>query len=206
MKGLVFSIEEFAVHDGDGLRTSIFLKGCPLRCLWCHNPEGLEMKPQRVRNPNGCLHCGRCDASCIHPEGCIACGHCAAYCPRGLIRIAGQWWESAELAERVKRNFPDLSRAGVTLSGGEILMQPAFTAELLDKLRPLNRAIETCGHGDSEWFAQILERVEFVFMDVKHMDDARHRELTGVGNGLIQRNLEQLMTSGVPFTIRVPTI
>lgn len=106
MMGLIFSIEEFAVHDGDGLRTAVFFKGCPLRCSWCHNPEGLLMMPQRVRNPNGCLRCGRCDAVCPTPTHCTACGHCAAYCPRGLIRVAGQYWDAEKLAAHVKANFP----------------------------------------------------------------------------------------------------
>ncbi len=207
MKGLVFSIEEFAVHDGPGLRTTVFLKGCPLRCLWCHNPEGLEMKPQRIRNTNGCLHCGHCDSVCPQKSAeCSACGRCAPYCPKGLIRIAGQWWEASSLAQHVKQLFPVPEVGGVTLTGGEVLMQPAFTAELLDNLLPLNRAIETSGYGDEHWFVEIIKRLEFVFMDVKHMNSARHRELTGYGNERIQQNLELLMESGIAFTIRVPTI
>lgn len=206
MMGLIFSIEEFAVHDGDGLRTAVFFKGCPLRCSWCHNPEGLLMMPQRVRNPNGCLRCGRCDAVCPTPTHCTACGHCAAYCPRGLIRVAGQYWDAEKLAAHVKANFPPGTNGGVTLTGGEVLMQPDFLLELLDALKPLSRAVETCGYGDSDIFSRMLERLEFVFMDVKLMDGPRHLRYTGRDNRLILENLEQLKLSDVPFVIRVPVI
>ena len=206
MEGLIFSIEEFAVHDGDGLRTAIFFKGCPLRCRWCHNPEGLVLKPQRVRNRNGCLECGRCVQACPTPGKCSACGACASFCPRGLIRIAGERWSASALAQRVKRNFPPGIQAGVTLSGGEVFMQPDFLMELLDELAPLHRAIETSGYCSEEHFSRALERLEFVFMDVKHMDDEQHRHYTGVGNARILANLEILKRSGVPFVIRVPTI
>lgn len=206
MEGLIFSIEEFAVHDGDGLRTAIFFKGCPLRCRWCHNPEGLSPKPQRVRNRNGCLECGRCQQACPTPGNCSACGTCAAFCPRGLIRIAGETWSADALARKVKRNFPPGIQAGVTLSGGEVFMQPEFLMELLDELAPLHRAIETSAYCSAETFARALERLEFVFMDIKHMDDEQHRYYTGVGNQRILENLEILKRSGVPFAIRVPTI
>lgn len=206
MEGLIFSIEEFAVHDGDGLRTAIFFKGCPLRCRWCHNPEGLTAVPQRIRNRNGCLECGRCVQACPTPEKCSACGVCAAYCPRGLIRIAGERWNALALAQKVKRNFPPGIQAGVTLSGGEVFMQAEFMMELLDALAPLHRAIETSAYCPPEIFTQALQRLEFVFMDVKHMDDSLHRHYTGVSNRKILENLEILKASGVPFAIRVPTI
>lgn len=206
MKGLIFSIEEFAVHDGDGLRTAIFFKGCPLRCRWCHNPEGLILKPQRIRNRNGCLECGRCAQACPTPGECSACGKCAAFCPRGLIRIAGESWEAKDLARRVKRNFPPGIQAGVTLSGGEVFMQGEFMLELLDALKPLHRAIETSGYCSGELFARAMEHLEFVFMDIKHMDDTMHRRYTGVGNERILANLEILKNAGIPFAIRVPCI
>ena len=206
MKGLIFSIEEFAVHDGEGLRTAVFFKGCPLRCRWCHNPEGLLPKPQRIRNHNGCVQCGRCAGACPTPGDCTACGHCAAYCPMGLIRIAGEYWEAVDLALRVKRSFPAGVKGGVTLSGGEVFMQPQFLLELLECLKPLHRAIETSAYCAPAVFAQALEKLEFVFMDVKIMDDERHCHYTGVSNQRILSNLETLKSSGVPFTIRVPVI
>ncbi len=206
MKGLIFSIEEFAVHDGEGLRSSIFFKGCMLRCKWCHNPEGLLPVPQRVKNHNGCLNCGRCEAACPTPDHCSACGHCAAYCPRGLIRIAGEYWEPEDLAQRIKRNFPSGMKAGVTLSGGEIFMQPEFLLALLPALRPLHRAIETSAYCEGELFSQALKELEFVFMDLKHMDSSLHRYYTGVDNQKILANLERLKSSGLPFVIRVPAI
>ncbi len=206
MKGLIFSIEEFAVHDGDGLRTAVFFKGCPLRCRWCHNPEGLEPRPQRIRNPNGCINCGRCYQVCPTPLNCTACGHCATYCPRGLIRIVGEYWDATELARRIKRNFPKGVEAGVTLSGGEVFMQPDFLLELLDQLHPLHRIIETSAYCSAESFIEALKRLEFVFMDVKIMDDNLHQMYTGVSNRCILQNLEILKSSDVPFTIRVPMI
>ena len=206
VKGLIFSIEEFAVHDGEGLRTAVFFKGCPLRCRWCHNPEGLLPKPQRIRNNNGCLHCGRCEQACSSRKQCIACGQCAAYCPRGLIRIAGEYWEAAVLAARVKRNFPCGVKGGVTLSGGEVFMQPEFLLELLEYLRPLHRAIETSAYCTPDIFSQALKKLEFVFMDVKLMDDQLHQHYTGVSNRPVLENLEVLKSSGIPFVIRIPMI
>lgn len=206
MKGLIFSIEEFAVHDGEGLRAAIFFKGCPLRCQWCHNPEGLSIRPQRAKNPNACLHCRRCEAVCPSPGRCTACGRCVPYCPRDLIRIVGETWEATQLARHVKGFYPPHTRGGVTLSGGEVLMQPEFLLELLDALSPLHRAIETSGYCPTDLFGEVLRHLEFVFMDIKHMDEQQHRTYTGVSNQKILENLEILKASGVPFVIRVPVI
>ncbi len=204
MKGLVFAIEEMAVHDGPGLRTTIFLKGCPLRCQWCHNPEGWEMRSQRVKNPNGCLHCGACAMPC--ETACGACGNCLARCPRGLIRISGKWWDARDLAERVRANEALLRAGGVTISGGEPLMQPGFLVELLDVLSPLHRAIETSGYGRAEDWEAALARLELVYFDVKLVDSEKHRRYTGVENGRILHNLKILKERGVPFIVRIPTI
>jgi pyruvate formate lyase activating enzyme len=204
MKGLVFAIEELAVHDGPGLRTTVFLKGCPLRCQWCHNPEGWEMRPRRLKNPNGCLNCGACDTPCA--ESCFGCGNCLPRCPRGLIRVSGKWWEPEELARRVLVNEPLLREGGVTVSGGEPLMQPEFLMELLDQLKPVHRAIETSGYGRETDFRAVLTRLEMVYFDVKIADSEKHRMYTGVGNEPIRRNLDILKSSGVPFVVRIPTI
>ena len=204
MKGLVFAIEEMAVHDGPGLRTAVFLKGCPLRCMWCHNPEGFVMEPQRVKSPNGCLRCGACNVSCA--SQCVACGKCLPLCPRGLLRISGIWWEPDALARRIRINEPFLKEGGVTVSGGEALMQPEFLKELLEALSPLHRAIETSGYAREEDWRQVLERVEMVYYDIKLIAAEKHREYTGVSNDLIMRNFELLKESGVPFIVRIPVI
>ncbi|MCI9436959.1 MAG: glycyl-radical enzyme activating protein [Lachnospiraceae bacterium] len=208
MKGTIFSIEEFAVFDGEGIRVNVFFKGCPLRCRWCHNPEGLKGKKQIVHSPNGCQHCGRCRRVCPSPEHCIACGACILECPKRLIRFSGEEWEAHDLARRILKLSPVLkaSGGGVTFSGGEVLMQPDFLCALLEETAQLNRAVETSGYGKEEDFVRMLERVDFVFFDLKVMDRERHRHYTGVCNDLILENARRLMGSGVRHTFRVPFI
>ena len=204
MKGLIFAIEEMAVHDGFGLRTAVFLKGCPLRCQWCHNPEGLELRPQRIRNLNGCVNCGACRTDCS--DSCTGCGKCLYRCPNDLLRISGKWWEAKDLAHRILQNEPLLRMGGATLSGGEVLLQAEFAAELLDHLSPLHRAIETSGFGSETHWRMLLERLELVYFDIKLADSTMHKRYTGVGNEQILRNLAILKQSSVPFIVRIPTI
>lgn len=204
VKGLVFAIEEMAVHEGPGLRSAIFLKGCPLRCKWCHNPEGWTMTPQRVKNPNGCIGCGACQTPCS--ANCSACGACLPNCPRELLRISGTWWGAKALAAHVRKNEPFLQQGGVTISGGEVLMQPQFLIELLKALAPLHRAVETSGYGSSFQWKKALAHLELVYYDIKLVDEKRHRYFTGVNNALILKNLTLLKNSGVPFILRIPTI
>ena len=207
MQGLVFDIEEFALFDGPGIRTAVFMKGCPLRCNWCHNPEGLRLKPDRVVS-SLCVQCGRCKTVCAHPDGCIACGECVSVCPRGCIRIAGQWWEAKDLADKILQNAPILKMngGGVTFSGGECSLQTPFLLEVCSYLGDLHKAIETCGHAPEEKFRQLLGAVDLVMFDIKHTDPAMHKLHTGVDNRLIRKNLQQLIDSGVPFIARVPVI
>lgn len=207
MTGRIFAIEEFAVFDGPGIRVNVFFKGCPLRCRWCHNPEGLSSGRQIVRSPNGCLACGRCRAVCPSPDTCVLCGNCINACPRGLLRFAGEEWTSDALAKRVLRLKPILQNGGgVTFSGGEVLMQPDFLCEMLDKTAVLHRAVETCGQGRTEDFLRMLDRVELVFFDLKVMDSERHWYFTGVPNERILSHAKLLMKSGVPHVFRVPFI
>ena len=209
MKGTIFSIEEFAVHDGDGVRINVFFKGCPLRCRWCHNPEGWDPKPRIVKNPNGCLKCGICAGVCTHREtGCVLCRECMYNCPRDLIRISGQEWEAEDLAKKLL-SYEHLLKScngGLTFSGGEVLMQSEFLCELLEKTSSLNRVIETSGYGKPEEFNKVLKLVDFVFYDLKIMDSEKHKIYTGASNELILKNAESLMVSGVPFTVRIPVI
>lgn len=208
MKGLIFSIEEFAVYDGDGIRVNVFFKGCPLRCQWCHNPEGWEKKIQIVKNPNGCVHCGACDAVCPKGAECILCDQCVIHCPRNLIRESGYWIEAEELAKRLLRYKPVLepSGGGLTFSGGEVLMQADFLCAILEKTACMHRIIETSGYGEPEKWKRVLELVDFVYYDLKIMDSEKHKHYTGVSNTLILENARILLDSGVPCTIRVPFI
>ena len=208
VQGTVFEIRQLAVHDGPGIRTTVFLKGCPLRCSWCHNPEGLSFAPQLMVSANGCTGCGRCRAVCPHPEGCVACGACVTACPLGLRRMAGSSWTAQALADRLLRDadYVGGGGGGFTFSGGEPTAQSAFLLETLDRLLGSHRAIETSGHCPPSVFAEVLQRVEYVMLDLKGMDPAAHRAHTGQENGLILTNLDALAASGLPFVVRVPLI
>lgn len=208
VKGLIFSIEEFAVFDGEGIRVNVFFKGCPLRCKWCHNPEGWEKEEQIVKNPNGCVQCGICKGVCTSPESCVLCGKCIVNCPRNLIRKSGEYYTADDLAEKLLKFERILknSGGGLTFSGGEVLMQADFLCELLDKTASMHRIIETSGYGNSDKFREVLKRVDFVYYDLKIMDCEKHKYYTGVSNELILKNAKLLFESGVPCVIRVPFI
>jgi len=203
MNGIIFDIKEMAVHDGPGLRTTVFLKGCPLRCIWCHNPEGLSPMPQLSVRKNGCRACGLCQKGCSHPD-CQPFGRCLHICPQGLLSVAGKEISPEALAQRLKRNRA--LRGGVTFSGGEPLMQAQFLLEVLDRLEGIPVAIETSGYADEAVFRSVIERMDLVYMDLKLADDNQHRKYTGASNALILRNLQILRDSGVPCIIRTPLI
>lgn len=202
MKGCVFEIREFCVHDGPGVRTTVFFKGCPLRCLWCQNPEGLAFEPELLVTDRPCLGCGNCRRVCSGPE------LRAAACPAGRLRFAGVRMDAAELAARLLRDrefFAD-SGGGVTFSGGEPLAQPEFLFALCGELSGIHKAIETSGFASPKVYAEMLRNVDLVFQDLKHSDPKRHRELTGQDNVLILNNLDLLKQSGKPFVARLPLI
>ena len=209
MKGLIFSIEEFAVFDGNGIRVNVFFKGCPLRCKWCHNPEGFEHKITVMRNHNVCVQCGECYRVCKNKDtGCVLCGKCMVNCPRSALRKSGRWYESEELAKKLLRYKPivEMSGGGLTFSGGEVLMQADFLCEVLKATASMHRIIETSGYGCDEAFKRVLENVDFVYLDLKVMDAEKHKFYTGVDNAKILQNAKILMQSGVPFKIRIPFI
>lgn len=207
MIGTVFDIKEMTVHDGPGSRVTVFLKGCPLRCLWCHNPEGLSPHPQLMVKENMCVKCGLCKRGCTHTE-CQPFGRCVHACPKGLISISGQIMTSDELAEKLKTYAPFLNSVGggVTFSGGEPLMQPDFVIDTANKLEGIHKALQTSGYCSNEKFKQVLEKMDYVLFDLKLADEQKHIEYTGVSNRPILKNFETLKTSGKEFVIRIPLI
>ncbi len=206
MTGHIFDIKELAVHDGPGLRLTVFLKGCPLRCAWCHNPEGLSPAPQLMVRRSVCTNCGLCRRPCSHPE-CRPFGRCLHICPNGALSVTGEEIEAGALAEKLRRRLSFLGGAGgVTFSGGEPLMQPAFLHGVMNALGDVPCAVETSGYAPEDVFLGLARRMELVYMDVKLADDAQHRRYTGVSNAPILRNLAALRQSGIPAVIRTPLI
>lgn len=208
MTGTIFDIKQLAVYDGPGIRTTVFLKGCPLRCQWCHNPEGLSFKPQLMVSKGSCIHCGKCEEVCKHPDDCTLCGECIRVCPLHLRKICGTLMEVDELVERLlkDRDYLQSVKGGVTFSGGEPTGQPEFLLACLKRLSSMHRCIETSGYCKEEIFAEILEELDYIIMDIKLVDEERHKYYTGVSNKRILRNLEQVKKCGKPFRIRIPVI
>jgi len=205
--GILFDVKELSVNDGPGLRTSVFLKGCPLRCIWCHNPEGLLPRPQLMESGAPCLGCGACRGGCGHAD-CRPFGRCLHVCPQGRLRVCGWREEAGALAARIREQESLLasSGGGVTLTGGEPLLQGGFLLALMAELKPLHVAVETSGCGDPDLFGEVARRADLLMVDLKQMDDGVHRRLTGAGNGPILSNLSRLMASGRPFIARIPLI
>lgn len=223
-KGRIFSIERYAVHDGEGIRTIVFLKGCPLSCLWCANPEGQDPTSQLLFLPDRCIACGRCVDVCPtgaasrsaegeieqRPMLCRGCGLCAAECCSNARSLAGREVDVAEVMAEVARDVPFYRRSGggLTVSGGEPVAQPKFTAALLAECHRLgiSTAVETCGHAPWETLAAIALHLDEVLYDLKHMDPVEHRRLTGVSNELILENLRRLAGTAVEVIVRVPVV
>jgi pyruvate formate lyase activating enzyme len=221
--GIIFNVMRYSVHDGPGIRTTVFFKGCPLRCRWCHNPESFTGQLQATYRPNRCLRCGDCLPVCRagaigKQEGnivtswdqCCQCGECVAVCPAEAREVVGRVVGATELMEEIARDtiFFDESGGGVTFSGGEPLLQPEFLMSLLQACRTkgIHTAIDTTGYAPPEIVEQISDWTELFLYDLKVMDEARHLEYTGVSNKLILKNLRWLSERGKDIIIRLPVI
>ncbi len=207
MRATIFDIKEMALHDGPGIRTTVFFKGCPLRCKWCHNPEGLSMKPQLMYKEVRCVHCKQCEIKCEHKE-CKVFGKCILSCPENCLEITGREVNVKELSDELKKGAEILgsSFGGFTFSGGEPLYQWEYIKCLIKELKDYHLCIETSGYADENVFGEMLEKMDLVIMDIKIADDALHRKYTGVSNEKILRNFEALKNSSVPYIIRTPLI
>ena len=208
MTGVVFDIKEFAVFDGPGIRTTVFMKGCPLRCRWCHNPEGLSIKPELMVSLAACKHCGACARVCPHPNRCVACGNCIPVCRGGYRKIVGTIWDETKLSSRLSKDRDVYAETGggVTFSGGEPLLQWDFVARVIKKMPGIHTAIETSGYASDAVFQSAMETCSLIMMDWKVSDPEMHMHFTGVSQEPIRRHAEMLCASDTPFILRMPII
>ena len=222
-QGLVFDIQHFAIHDGPGIRTTVFLKGCPLHCLWCHNPEGQDPSVQIFFSPEKCIGCRSCEQVCargLHRfiegshtydrPGCTGCGDCTIECYSRALEVCGQWMTVEQVMDAVlaDREFYHNSGGGITLSGGEPVQQFAFTRDLLRAARQagLHTCLETSGCGSPERYQEIAPEVDLFLYDIKETDPERHRQYTGITNRQILDNLHLLDRAGAAVLLRCPVI
>ena len=223
MKGKIFDIKRFAVHDGDGIRTTVFLKGCPLKCVWCHNPEGIGFKGQLAYYAHKCVHCGSCVPVCkesahtVSQEGhvflrekCVGCGACAEACLGAALTSYGREVTVEELLPQLleDKDFYETSGGGITLSGGECLMQPDFCAEVLKRCKELglNTAVDTCGFVARESLDKVIPYTDKFLYDMKAVDEDVHSRCTGQSNRIILENLKYLDSKNCKIEIRIPYV
>lgn len=210
-KALVVNVQRFSLHDGPGVRTTVFFKGCPLRCLWCHNPESQAFEPEIMIYPDRCAHCGKCAAVCPTEGRCTGCGACAEVCAFEAREQVGMAYSAEEIFRLALRDqgLYDQTGGGVTLSGGEVMSQDAeFLQELLSllKSRGVSVAVDTCGYAPWAKFEAVLNKADLFLYDLKALDPTLHRRFTGAGNAPILRNLEKLAAAGAKLNLRVPVV
>jgi pyruvate formate lyase activating enzyme len=224
ISGIIFDIKRYAIHDGPGIRSTVFFKGCPLHCPWCHNPEGQDSNPELSYNETRCLEgCTECIRICprdalsrsnhfisIDREKCDLCGDCVPVCPTQALEIIGRELSVEELMKEIEKDriFYEESTGGVTFSGGEPLAQLEFLNSVLDKCKKkgLHTVLDTCGYVPFEELAKIADKVDLFLYDFKLMDDEKHKEVTGVSNKLIIENLKKLSEKGSQIVVRIPII
>ncbi len=223
MTGRIFDIQKFSIHDGPGIRTTVFLKGCPLRCAWCHNPEGISPQPVLSFMPEKCIGCGYCFRSC--PQGghvmngdrheltrgkCTSCGTCTQQCYAGALELIGRPATVEDVLHEVLADKPfyETSGGGMTLSGGEPFLQPQFTLELLQAARAagLHNCVETCGMADFAHLQQAMPYVDMWLYDIKDTDNARHIQFTGAPNAIPLANFKRLYEAGAKILLRLPLV
>ena len=223
MQPLIFDVKRYAINDGPGIRMTFFLKGCPLSCVWCHNPESQSWRPQKMYSADKCIGCQTCVAVCpenaceMTPLGivtdmkrCTVCGGCADVCPTKATEISGYMMSKAEIMAKIEneRIFFDQSGGGVTFSGGEPLQHAEFLIELLDECgaRGIHRTVDTTGLTKTEILLEVAKRTDLFLYDLKLMDSVRHKKWTGVPNEKILGNLKLLAATGAKINIRIPLI
>lgn len=207
----IFDIERNSFVDGPGIRTTVFFKGCNLKCAWCHNPESQDFKPQMMFYKDKCKGCGKCKGFCPnHLESCDLCGKCAVFCPVDARRVCGRTYTIDEVFEEVIKDkaFYENSGGGVTFSGGECMLQIDFLLEILKKCKEngIHTTVDTAGHIPFESFKKILPYTDLFLYDIKCFDSEKHQKYVGVGNKIILENLKNLFKAKVKIWIRIPVI